>query len=438
MNRFFASLFLIVAFAPEAIQAIVDSDFEPISNVPQDVSSIRTFVKCPKRGKHTKAMVTILPSSADDESVKVLTFPADLVKAINENKNELQLEWNEDVAFDGDIDEAGVQIQFPASKLQAVLVSSDSKAQVFEGFSNLDTLKISSDAQLWANFTALTGSTSLPDMSEISVSSDGQAYIYTDTSAVSSVTVSSDAVLHLSAPNAVVSSVKVSSDARAAMKVASISESTRVSSDAELSIEGDLMGRTEVSSDAVTKVYGSHTVSGSIKVSSDGRLYVGKDATLDASIEVRSDAKIYAPNCENVSTSSDGKCYVDTAIDGSVKVTVEKQPLTRTGTERCNPFLDWDFSFNGTGAAIMGILIAIGIFVCCRRRWKRKCRELDASPTPAVMADAEIMDGTKAPYGSKDYETGSAAPQVAEATVIGFEDITVDPEKQVTVTHLTK
>ena len=310
-------------------------------------------------------MYTIEPS--DDDTVKVSTYPANLVTASKQNGNLLQLEFNKDVAYDSN--EGGVQIYFPASQLKSVNVAADSVAQILDGFTNIDSLRVSSDAKLYA--TMLSGSDNKDENDEayrlrdLSVSSDAQAFVLSNYN-IKNVKVSSDGQLTLQSP--MVKDVRVSSDA--VLKMKGNITSAKVSSDGKLTLDGNVVGdgNVEVTSDAGVTIFGSVSSSTSVRVSSDGNFNVG--AELAASVEVTSDGRVRAPNCNTVSTRSDGKCIVDNNINGSVNVSVDTLPLTRKGTEHCGSFSSWQGSRKGKFWSIFGVACAVVVCYVCYRRCK--------------------------------------------------------------------
>ena len=424
-------LSVVLSVTTSFVKAENNRDFELISNVPQDVSSLRFPSKCPKFGKVTKVMYTIEPS--DDDQVRVSTYPADLVSAKKENNGLLQLEFNEDVAYGSS--EGGVQIFFPSSQLKDVTVAADSIAQIFDGFTNINSLRVSSDAQLYATMLSSSDGDASSDnkLSSLSVSSDAKAVVLSNYN-ITKVSVSSDGELTLQSPMA--NEVSVSSDA--ILKMNGNIASARVSSDGKFTLEGNVFGsrNIKVSSDGGVTVYGTVSSSTTIRVSSDGKFNLG-GSNLKSSVEATSDGQVRAPNCDTVTTRSDGKCIVDNNIQSNVDVVVDTLPLTRKGTTHCGNFNWWSSSWKGKFWSLFGIAVFLSSFYICYRYCCRKnCHDKEgnnkyggAITTPTVqVADAYVIDDGTQPQKvqpSKDKDTLPENKQKHDVEIV------VTPENKV-------
>ena len=196
--------YIIIATASGQTQEYADDkEFTKISNVPQDVKKVYLPVHCPKWGHRTRAMVTIEPTTDGTDQVQVSTYPANLVTASTGDDSTLKLTWNEDVAFDSNVKEGGIRIFFPADQLKSVSVTADSEAQILNGFTSIEYIKVSSDAKLQADLLSLTknnqndidGDDNDDDDDpkfEVFVKSDAQATVLSSI-AISKLDVSSDA-----------------------------------------------------------------------------------------------------------------------------------------------------------------------------------------------------------------------------------------------------
>lgn len=336
-------------------------EFIAISDdVPQDVSRVHLSDNCPTghSGFRTRAMMTILPNDDGSGKVKIITFPQDLVTAKKSRNSQLELEFNPDVAFD--VNEGGIQIFFPPDQLQAVSVAADAETQIFDGFTSITSISVSSDAKLQANLVSLTNNSSNVDEYdlEVSVSSDARATIISS-APLKKLDVSSDGYVQLQAPS--IAKLSVSSDGVAEINGDILTEA-KISSDATVTIDGDLSGEASISSDATVTIYGS--VAGTVQVSSDGELNVGNGIT--GTVRASSDADVNAPSCDNVSTNSGADCDVEDDIEGQVTVTVETKSLTLEGTEHCGNLLDG----LATGLIVAITLSSLAIFIvgivlCC-------------------------------------------------------------------------
>ena len=376
-----------------------DQDFEYISNVPQGVSKVRLSTKCPRTGKLTKAMFTILPSPSNDETVKVSTYPANLVTVDDSSGDELKFTWNKDVAYD--VSEGGIKVYFPVDQLKEVSAAAYDHVQVLSGFTSVNSLSVSSDAVLSANLTTLRDSVSL----ELSVSSDGSAKVLSS-APLNKLKISSDGKAWVDAP--MVDYVKVSSDGKLDLKGSA--RDAKVSSDGHVNIDGSLQSG-KISSDGRITVYGN--VTGTIELSSDAKLYVGGTIEDSASLEAKSDARVYASSCNRVATKSDGRCVIDNDINGQVVVDVPVQPYTQEGTHRCwRDTFDW-WWWALIGVAVVAFIVSISCLVIQRRRQnKETSSKAQVYPGAAAPADAYVIDVgneiqqsdvPKTPYWSKNY-----------------------------------
>lgn len=353
-----------------------EKDFYEISaSVPQDVSEVHLPADCPKSGTVTRAMFTFEPT--DDDTIKISTFPSDLVTAEKKNKNELRLEWNPDVAYH--VQEGGVRIMFPADKLHAVFVSADSKAQILNGFTNVDTLGVSSDASLHATLNNLTD---ISNQLTLKVSSDGIAKVISNIPLVK-LDLSSDAKVTLMAP--AVENLDVSSDGELVMK--GNVDHGRISSDGKVTLEGNL-NSAKISSDGQITVYGK--VTGDVDMSSDGKLYVGQE--LSGRVDASSDARIYAPSCDSVHMNSGAKCYVDDTITGEVVVEIDVQPFTLTGTHRCYNYWRWGW------AVAVGVVFVFFAIVSYKRKTSVSSSPDSSTPKPDEYAIAVIVEDPHQEY----------------------------------------
>jgi len=415
---------------------------EITTEVPQDVTEIYLPPDCPSSGSHyPNTMFTILPSSEDDgddgDKVRIETYPADLVSATTKSGgNSLRLKWNDDVASNAN--EGGVKIYFPPSRLYDVSTAADAKVQILDGFTSMENIKVSSDSKLYATLNSLSDDASLT----MSISSDAEVQIVSNGN-FNHVSVSSDAKVSLEA--LVVEHFKVSSDGEAEIK-GNVGFAD-ISSDAKLTIDGNLTDGGETSSDSKLTVYGS--VQGRIRASSDSKVYVGKH--LDGNVDASSDAQVRAPNCDTVSTSSDAKCVVDDSIDGSVDVDVEVLPFTLTGRQRCwwgNGGFTLS-NMSGWQAGVLAIIIiaivtccGFGIWKCCvSRRNNNIEREAGAATTEynvtypgitkipppiPVKANDDNDDDVEAKYNG----TGTAEEEDPSAIAYKVDDDDDDKQQQ--------
>jgi hypothetical protein len=117
-----------------------------------------------------------------------------------------------------------------------------------------------------------------------------------------------------------------------------------VSSSGKVYIDGDILGKFSASSSAklsATSITGSVSASSSAKVHSS-----------------------LSSDCDNVKTSSSGKCKVSD-ID-EVTVEIDEQPFTLEGTDKCNW---WKYGLI-IAASSVSLLVIVCLLACCW--WKRR------------------------------------------------------------------
>jgi hypothetical protein len=135
-----------------------DFDFMEISeDVPQDVSAVFLPTSCTASGKTPNTMFTFEP--VDNDKITILTYPKDLVTfdvdRSEDGSSMILMQWNDDVAKDAKRG-GGVRILFPPHQLKQVDVADKLKAQILDGFTEIESLSVSNKATLQATFTNLT------------------------------------------------------------------------------------------------------------------------------------------------------------------------------------------------------------------------------------------------------------------------------------------
>lgn len=386
--RFLTVWFALTAFVCCPLSVSADPELQEITtSVPQDVTKVHFPPDCSVTAtRHPKTMYTLTPSTDTFGVVSISTYPPNLVTAERGDDGTLHLQWDTEVA--GSATEGGVNIKLPADQLESVWAAADAQVQILDGFTHIQTLKVSSDAKLWATMDGFSNSAI-----SLSVSSDGEAKVLAPNASFQKVSVSSDGKLSLQALT--VAQLSASSDAEVELHGSVSGGIVDISSDAKVFVQGNVTQGAKVSSDGELTVYG--TVDGFVRLSSDAKLRVG--GAMGASVEASSDAKVYAPTCGGVTMRSDAKCIVDNTISGSVDITVDLQHRTMQGTDRCN--MKWGFHFGtcGTWTLYVAIgLVAGAAVVSFRGCWRRRCRNEPQSMPESYWWSKKEHPAT---YGSK-------------------------------------
>ena len=98
-----------------------------------------------------KTMYTIEPADVGETEVKILTNPPDLVEVgYDDNEGLIYFKFIQEISEGAD--DAGVIIQFPADQLESVNSCCSQSVQIKEGFTNFQSLTVSTNAVVDASF----------------------------------------------------------------------------------------------------------------------------------------------------------------------------------------------------------------------------------------------------------------------------------------------
>jgi hypothetical protein len=370
------SKYLLVLTVLSLASLVVSSaDFTEISDdVPQDVSAVFLPTGCTDSGKTPNTMFTLEP--ADDDKVTISTYPKDLV-TFDRSGSRIYIKWNDEVAKDAK--KGGVRIFFPPDQLQQVDVADRTKAQILDGFTNMESLSVSNKATMQATFTNLTFPIRI--LSATSLFAKGTVI---SNAGFEQVKVSAYATLTIQGD--VQEQVSVSSYAR--LTVRGNVDSGSVSDSGELYVDGDVSGTFSASSSAKLS---AGSITGSVSASASATVYSS-----------------FSSDCENVETSSGAKCKVSD-ID-EVTIEIEEQPSTLEGTdEKC--YYSWKYV---AIAASVSLVLVVCLMTYCwlrkRRRKRRHAAQLNDRRHRAVGADKNGHEVVPPPAAAP------TPPAVEEAT----------------------
>jgi hypothetical protein len=318
-----------------------DFDFMEISeDVPQDVSAVFLPTSCTASGKTPNTMFTFEP--VDNDKITILTYPKDLVTfdvdRSEDGSSMILMQWNDDVAKDAKRG-GGVRILFPPHQLKQVDAADKLKAQILDGFTEIESLSVSNKATLQATFTNLTVPIRI-------VSAKSLSAHLTVISNAGFENVQVSAFANLEIQGNVHNQVSVSS--YGGLTVLGNVDSGSVSDSGLLYIDGDIFGAVSASSNSKLS---AKRISGSVTAS--------KSATVYTSL---------AGHCDNhVETSSRAKCQVSNNMD-EVTVEIDKHPFTLEGTDvKCTH--EWKYVIL---AAIGSLVLLVCVGTCCWWRTRRK------------------------------------------------------------------
>jgi len=274
INQHSTTALFFTAITAAASLGFTVAEFQEIAGVPQNVQSVDTMVECV--GK-TNPLTMWTIEVAD--TVTVSTSPPDLV-TVGVEDGELSFAWNADVSSKAS--SIGIKIGIPADQLQSLKVYSYSSVQISGSFSSVSNLEVY-----------------------------GNSIVNADLSS-----------------NVVPINVNVYGDSMVSLKSGSNLENGSVYGGSKLTVATPSFDNNQVYGNSVVFVDGNMN-SGSAY--GKGKLTVTGD--LSGAISLYGGSTMNAASCsDNISSYGGGKCVSGTQ---TVDVSIETQPMTRTGTSKC-------------------------------------------------------------------------------------------------------